>query len=85
LNTHNYEDFINFCKAAEENNHIDFDEGNLSKEQDGTYQYIGTYRDEENFKSPYYVSFNEGSGSISYVAGPTDCMNELKIIYSKMF
>lgn len=82
---HTYQDFLDFCKAAEEHNQEAFEKSKLIKQTDRTMQYIGTYRDAENFKKPFYVTFNEEAGSISYVAGPDECMNELDTLYLEMF
>ncbi|MGV2887616.1 hypothetical protein [Paenibacillus taichungensis] len=82
---HNYQEFLDFCKASEEHNNELFDDSKLITEADGSIQYTGTYRDKDNYKDPFYVTFNEEAGSISYVAGPEECMDELDAIYLEMF
>jgi hypothetical protein len=87
---HTYEEFISFCEAAENHNHETFDESNLTKRENGTVEYVGTYRDAENFKNPFYINFNGDElayieGSISYVAGPDEAMDELDQIYLELF
>ncbi|RRJ54903.1 hypothetical protein EHV15_35620 [Paenibacillus oralis] len=82
---HTYQEFLDFCKAAEEYNNEIFDEARLVEEPDGSTQYIGTYRDTYNYKHSFHVTFNEGMGSIAYVAGPDECMTELDAIYMEMF
>lgn len=83
INKHNYQEFIDFCKATEECNNEDFEESRLIHNPNGSLQYTGTYRDMD--RNPYHVTFDEKTGLISYISGLYECMNELDTLYMEMF
>lgn len=85
ISRRSFDDFIKFCTAAEEFNCMDFDERKLTVNGQGIVQYVGTYRDVDNFKVPYFVEYHIRDGRIEFHAGTEKCIDELNDIYNDLF
>lgn len=78
------ENFVDFCRKFEEFNFFDFDESAIEESADGQLKYVGTYRDESNYKSPVEFTLSkEGVLSWDVTYGWSDADEEIAELYGQ--
>lgn len=84
-----YQDFIDFARTFEEQNHFDFSEAAIEQIESihPIYAYDATYRDESNYKSNVRITYNGFTGAIEWnvAEGWQDAIDEIEALYEQMF